>query len=177
MRDPEFWFPIGEAPPRRAGRRKVSVLRSLRDYPPPTPQPTPCRLWQGPVDRYGYGVLSGRGAGHSNNNQKQVRMHRWVWEAVNGPIPPGLVVRHRCDNRCCYRLSHLELGTVADNNRDAAERDHLGSIRVMPPSIVRAIWARRVSGEVWTTIIADYPQYSPATIKRVKDYIKDVEPE
>lgn len=29
-----------------------------------------------------------------------------------------MVVMHRCDNPPCYRLDHLQLGTVADNNRD-----------------------------------------------------------
>ena len=172
MRDPEFWFPLGEAPP-RVGRRKVSTLRSLKDYPPPTPQPTPCRLWQGPVDRYGYGVLAGRGKVHSANHQPQTRVHRWVWEMANGPIPAGLVVRHRCDNRPCYRLSHLELGTVADNNRDARDRNHLGTARAMPPSVVREIWRRKQAGETYVAIHRDYPEYSLPTVKRVKDYITE----
>ena len=38
-------------------------------------------------------------------------LHRWVWEQVNGPIPPGMVVMHRCDNPPCFRLDHLMLGT------------------------------------------------------------------
>ncbi|PHS59692.1 MAG: HNH endonuclease [Alteromonas sp.] len=34
----------------------------------------------------------------------------------------GKVVRHRCDNPPCINPDHLELGTVADNNRDMADR-------------------------------------------------------
>ena len=100
--------------------------------------------------------LSGRGKATSNNHQPRIYAHRWVWEAVNGPIPKGLVVRHKCDNRLCFRLSHLELGTVADNNRDTAERNHLGPVRTLSPSEVEAILARRAAGESWKQIHADY---------------------
>jgi hypothetical protein len=45
-------------------------------------------------------------------------MHRWVWEQGHGPIPAGFDVMHLCDNRPCYRLDHLRLGTRAENNAD-----------------------------------------------------------
>ncbi|HEU0067826.1 MAG TPA: HNH endonuclease signature motif containing protein [Nitrospiraceae bacterium] len=101
-------------------------------------------------------------------------VHRWVYEMVYGPLKPGLVVRHKCDNRVCFRLSHLVKGTVADNNRDAQERGHLGQVRLIAPSEVRAIMARKNQGEIWTEIAKDYPQYSLATVKRAKDYLKDL---
>jgi hypothetical protein len=53
--------------------------------------------------------------------------HRAVYEHFYGQIPAGLVVRHKCDNGGCINPEHLELGTVADNNRDKIER---GRIRV-----------------------------------------------
>jgi hypothetical protein len=87
-------------------RSRVTVRRTLADYPPPTPQPTPCRLWQG-VLRNGYGV---RPDGQS--------MHRWVWEQINGPIPAGMEVMHLCDQPLCYRYDHLRLGTHAENVAD-----------------------------------------------------------
>ena len=132
--DPEFWQPSAEF---RAGRPRVRVHRTLEEFPAPTPQDTACVLWQGPVDRYGYGVLSGRGANTSANNHKRIRAHRWVWEQTMGSIVPGLVVRHKCDNRVCINVDHLELGTQADNVRDAMERGHLGPIRALTPSQVR----------------------------------------
>lgn len=46
--------------------------------------------------------------------------HRLLWELVNGPIGPGLVVRHRCNNKLCVRLEHLVLGTHHDNMEDHA---------------------------------------------------------
>lgn len=72
---------------------------------------TPCRFFMGPRDRDGYGIAGKRG-----------RLHRWVWEQVNGPIPPGMHVLHRCDNPPCFRLDHLFLGTTLDNNRDRAAK-------------------------------------------------------
>lgn len=48
--------------------------------------------------------------------------HRASWEMTHGPIPDGLVVRHRCDNPPCVRPDHLELGTHADNAHDTKER-------------------------------------------------------
>lgn len=167
-RDPEFWFPANEKRVGRVGRPKVRVTRRLEDFPPPNPQPTPCRLWQGAIDQDGYGILS--------NHQDRVRWraHRWIWVQKFGPIPDGLVVRHKCDNRLCYRTSHLELGTVADNVDDARQRGHLGPARKLPPSAVREIWRRHEAGESYPKIATDYPEFSLATIKRVKDYIHDV---
>lgn len=156
--------------PWRAGRPRVYVDRRVEDYPAPTPQPTPCRLWQGALDRYGYGVLSGRGKNVSKNHQPRIYAHRWVWEAVNGPIIEGLVVRHKCDNRLCYRISHLELGTVADNNRDAAGRNHLGPVRTLSPSEVDAILERRAAGEAWKSIHADYSHVGLTTVRRAGQF-------
>jgi hypothetical protein len=39
---------------RRDGRPLTVVRRHWRDYPAPTPQPTPCRIWQGALYTAGY---------------------------------------------------------------------------------------------------------------------------
>ena len=55
-------------------------------------------------------------------NGKNVFLHRWVYTKCVGPIPEGMVVRHKCDNPACFEPTHLEVGTQADNIRDKVER-------------------------------------------------------
>ena len=50
--------------------------------------------------------------------------HRAAWEMAYGPIPAGMCVCHRCDHPWCVRPSHLFLGTVGDNFRDAGRKGH-----------------------------------------------------
>lgn len=60
----------------------------------------------------------------------KVYAHRYAYELVNGPIPDGIDVCHRCDNRGCVRFDHLFAGTRSDNMRDASSKgrivNHLG---------------------------------------------------
>lgn len=71
---------------------------------------TPCREWWGQHDKDGYGRLDRQGASR--------RVHVWVWEQVNGPVPRGVFVLHRCDNPPCFRYDHLFAGDVTDNAVD-----------------------------------------------------------
>lgn len=114
----------------RRGRPIISVVRRAEDYPPGTPQPRQCLIWQGVLDKDGYGYVM------VPNLAKRQRKpaHRWVWEMAKGPIPPGKVVRHKCDNPPCFRLTHLELGSVADNNHDALERGRQWSPPALSPT-------------------------------------------
>lgn len=78
-----------------------------------------CWLWRGTTTRDGYGRVQWRG--------KKLLAHRRAWEIVNGPIPDGLVVCHRCDTPGCVRAErggrgHLFLGTQRDNIRDAMRK-------------------------------------------------------
>ncbi len=66
----------------------------------------------------GYGVVNVR----INGKQKQLLAHRWVWEKKNGPIPKGLCVLHKCDNRACINVDHLFLGTQRDNLEDMTRK-------------------------------------------------------
>lgn len=76
---------------------------------------TPCHIWLWGQKSDGYGVLKVAG--------KTQSAHRAMWLQENGPIPDGLVVRHKCDNRLCTNLDHLELGTIGDNVKDREDRN------------------------------------------------------
>lgn len=80
-----------------------------------------CQPWTASVDEWGYGRFRVHG--------KNRHAHRIAWEIANSQSAGGWVVRHRCDNPICVNPEHLELGTVADNNRDTVIRGRHTPVR------------------------------------------------
>jgi hypothetical protein len=70
-----------------------------------------CWLWTASRHTDGYGRFG-------PNHAEAKRAHRVAYELEVGPIPPGMLVCHRCDTPLCVRPDHLFLGTIGDNNRD-----------------------------------------------------------
>lgn len=68
------------------------------------------------------GSLSGRYPALKRISSGTTYAHRFSWERANGPIPDGLIIRHKCDNPRCSNPRHLETGTYADNMADMVER-------------------------------------------------------
>ncbi|HEX6684999.1 MAG TPA: HNH endonuclease signature motif containing protein [Candidatus Limnocylindrales bacterium] len=68
-----------------------------------------CIVWTGAANSKGYGCFLVDG-------QSQL-VHRLAWEEVNGPIPDEMTIDHLCRVRTCVNVDHLELVTIAENNR------------------------------------------------------------
>lgn len=73
-----------------------------------------CWLYIGTVNEHGYGRIK--------KGQDRRYAHRASWEEANGPIPDGIQVCHKCDNRLCINPEHLFLGTQTDNNNDMVSK-------------------------------------------------------
>lgn len=52
------------------------------------------------------------------NHGRPIYVHRAIWAWLNGAIPDGVEVCHRCDDGQCVRPSHLFAGSQIDNIAD-----------------------------------------------------------
>lgn len=68
-----------------------------------------CWLWLGSITPKGYGKFFYCG--------KTYQAHRFVFEFLNGQIPDGMILHHTCKIRHCVNPAHLEIVTIAINNK------------------------------------------------------------
>jgi hypothetical protein len=93
-------------------------------------EPDECWPWMGPTlrsnrpwQRYGnFNVWRGSSTGGGSKNY---RAHRFAWMLMNGPIPDGMNVLHRCDNSNCVNPAHLFTGTQQENVEDQRSKGRL----------------------------------------------------
>lgn len=79
-----------------------------------------CWEWKGSIGSNGYGTFR-----LPSPFRDVVGAHRVSYSLHKGPIPIGLVVRHKCDNPICVNPDHLEVGTKADNSKDMVMRGRM----------------------------------------------------
>lgn len=77
-----------------------------------------CWEWTGSIQSNGYGQFG-------NNNKSPMLPHRVAFTLMSGPIPHGICVLHKCDNRKCCNPAHLFLGTHQDNSNDCIAKGRI----------------------------------------------------
>ena len=78
-----------------------------------------CWLWLRSIGSHGYGQAS-------CPPDRVTTAHRVAYRAFKGPIPKGLLVQHKCDQRWCVNPDHLELGTDKTNCDDKVRKGRDG---------------------------------------------------
>lgn len=66
-----------------------------------------CLVWTGKKS-FGYGRL--------RHGESSGLAHRYAWIRERGEVPEGYMINHRCWNRSCVNIDHLELVTAYENN-------------------------------------------------------------
>jgi len=94
-----------------------------------------CAVFTGYRDRRGDATISANGRNLSG--------HRVVWEHHHGPLSPGQVVAHLCNNRPCVRIEHLSTDPLARS---------FGRMKYSPQVVAEAI--RRVDAGERASIVA-----------------------
>lgn len=118
-------------------RKRKAAAGSCRINPPLVraeqmicPEPnTGCWLWTGVLNQGGYG--------HIGTSRGREKAHRFMYEALVGPIQEGMCALHRCDTPACVNPAHIFLGTYADNNRDMAVKGRSSSLKISDDAVRR----------------------------------------
>lgn len=140
---------------RRMCRRGSSIEDRLAELLDRSGGPDACWPFTGAVNKSGYGWVQIAGTSKG--------LHVWAYEAENGPVPDGLIVRHRCDNRRCANPAHLVVGTHRDNMADKVERGRQSRFpgessptAVLTESQALAIRGRRRAGARAADLAAEF---------------------
>lgn len=100
--------------------------------------PDECWPWAAGYHSDGYGVA------FDGRTRKTGAAHRLAWSILRGPIPAGMHILHRCDNRRCVNPDHLYLGTPKANGRDRKAR--------IDAAKAAGKWSRSVRVDPWEAV-------------------------
>jgi hypothetical protein len=84
-----------------------------------------CVEYSGKLQPNGYGKF------YDKISKRVVWAHRYAYEKINGPIPKGLEICHKCNNRSCINPNHLFIGTRSDNMLDASKKGRIQTPRLI----------------------------------------------
>lgn len=90
--------------------------------------PNDCWIWEGEITPKGYGRFEI--VTHPKEQRRRMKAHRYCYELVKGPIPPGMEIDHLCRNAFCVHPEHLEVVTPDENLR----RQFYTPLSTPPPS-------------------------------------------
>lgn len=135
--------------------------------------PSGCWEWTGIRHRnrtthnYGYGILQVGPRDH----RKNLRANRISWELHYGPIPEGMFVLHKCDNKQCVNPEHLELGTSQKNIQDAYDRGLKRKGEDSPCSKLTKKQVEEIRNSMLTNkSLAEIYKVSQSRISNIKNY-------
>lgn len=121
--------------------------------------PSECLEWTGARTKFGHGRF--------RVGDRILKAHRIAYAIAYGKCPAHVVLLHSCDNPACVAITHLQQGTIADNNADMRAKGrakrpplHKGSTHPL---------ARKVRFRGRTKCLADWARETgikPATVSK-----------
>lgn len=115
--------------------------------------PGDCWTWLGAINNSGHAQLTFCG--------RDTLGHRWIWEQLFGPIPPGYVVYSTCDSKSCINPNHLAMGMQATANRQSIQHT------LLPADVVEIRAAKEQATSVTPGLLAERFGVSVSTIRDV----------